>query len=138
MLQVALLSVVFYFILRSGGKTLLTFVYDNGLKWLLELGAAFLLTHLTDVQGEGARFADGTMTTLLHLGNAPLARNGTVRVMIQLNAPLDCTVFELATNGKRLGTIPAEAADGLLRFTVTVSSPNGARFFYEIARNEKH
>ena len=34
---------------RSGGKTLLTFLYDNGLKWLLELGAAFLLTHFTDL-----------------------------------------------------------------------------------------
>ena len=93
-----------------------------------------LLTHLTDVQGEGTRFADDTMTTLLAWGNRPLARNGTVHVTIQVNEPKDCTVFELATNGERLGAIPAETADGLLRFTATVSGPNGARLFYEIAR----
>ena len=122
-----------------GGHDVPTTLWVSSLDGLpIERSSRLLLTHLIDVQGEGARFADGTMTTLLHLGNVPLARNGTVRVMIQLNAPQDCTVFELATNGKRLGTIPAEAADGLLRFTATVSSPNGARFFYEIARNEKH
>ena len=36
-----------YFTLRSGGKTLLTFLFDSVSMWLLNLPAAFILAHFT-------------------------------------------------------------------------------------------
>ena len=38
-----------YFTLRSGGKTLITFVFDSLFTWLLSIPAAFLLSRLTDM-----------------------------------------------------------------------------------------
>ena len=38
-----------YFILRSGGKTLITFLFDSGSVWLLSIPAAFLLAYRTQV-----------------------------------------------------------------------------------------
>ena len=36
-----------YFTLRSGGKTLITFLFDSAFVWLINLPAAFSLTHFT-------------------------------------------------------------------------------------------
>ena len=36
-----------YFTLRSGGKTLLTFLFDSVSMWVLNLPAAFILAHFT-------------------------------------------------------------------------------------------
>ena len=36
-----------YFTLRSGGKTLITFVFDSGFVWLLNIPTAYLLVHYT-------------------------------------------------------------------------------------------
>jgi len=38
-----------YFTLRSGGKTLITFLFDSGSVWLLSIPAAFLLAYRTQV-----------------------------------------------------------------------------------------
>ena len=38
-----------YFTLRSGGKTLITFVFDSGFTWLVSVPAAFVLTRFTAV-----------------------------------------------------------------------------------------
>lgn len=38
-----------YFILRSGGKTMLTFLFDSCFTWLVSVPAAFLLTHATNL-----------------------------------------------------------------------------------------
>ena len=38
-----------YFTLRSGGKTMLTFIFDSVSMWVLNLPAAFLLAHFTDI-----------------------------------------------------------------------------------------
>ena len=38
-----------YFTLRSGGKTLITFLYDSGFIWALMLPLAFILTRFTDM-----------------------------------------------------------------------------------------
>ena len=91
-----------------------------------------LLTHLTDVQGEGAKFADPEKTILLKFGKGSLVRNGTAQIALALAEPSAYTVYELETSGKRLGTVPAEVNGGKLAFTASVDGPNGTRMLYEI------
>ena len=38
-----------YFTLRSGGKTIITFVFDSGFTWLVSIPAAFILSRYTSV-----------------------------------------------------------------------------------------
>lgn len=38
-----------YFIIRAGGKTLITFLYDSGVSWILVVPLAFILSYLTDI-----------------------------------------------------------------------------------------
>lgn len=38
-----------YFTLRSGGKTLITFLFDSGFSWLISVPTAFLLAHFTSL-----------------------------------------------------------------------------------------
>ena len=95
-----------------------------------------LLTHLTDVQGEGAKFADPEKTILLKFGKGSLVRNGTAQIALALAEPSAYTVYELETSGKRLGTVPAEVNGGKLAFTASVDGPNGARMLYEIVRRD--
>ena len=93
-----------------------------------------LLTHLTDVQGEGAKFADPEKTILLRFGKGSLVRNGTAQISLALAEPFAYEVYELETSGKRLGSVPAESRDGKLCFTAAVDGPYGARMLYEIVR----
>ena len=93
-----------------------------------------LVTHLTDVQGEGTKFADPEKTILLKFGKGSLVRNGSAHIALALDQPSAYTVYELETSGKRLGTLPTEVKDGRLCFTAAVDGPHGARMLYEIAR----
>lgn len=38
-----------YFTLRSGGKTLITFIFDSGFSWLVSVPLAYCLAHFTDM-----------------------------------------------------------------------------------------
>ena len=38
-----------YFTLRSGGKTLITFLFDSGVLWLVNIPVAFVISHFTSV-----------------------------------------------------------------------------------------
>lgn len=38
-----------YFILRSGGKTIITFLFDSGYTWVIAVPVAWCLVHLTDM-----------------------------------------------------------------------------------------
>ena len=51
----------------------------------LERSRRILLTHLTDVQGEGAQFADEARRILLQWGKAPLVRTGAADVELRLS-----------------------------------------------------
>ncbi|MBR2837154.1 MAG: hypothetical protein IKE55_00045 [Kiritimatiellae bacterium] len=92
-----------------------------------------LLTHLTDVQGDGERFSDETMKVLLKWGRRPLVRNGAADVLLRLSEPGRHIVYELGTGGRRVRVVPAEAGASGLRFRATVAGPSGARILYEIA-----
>ena len=91
-----------------------------------------LLTHLTDVQGDGVKFADESMTVLLKWGGRPLVQNGTAEVSLRLDDPARYVVYELATSGRRMRMMPSVVEDGRLRFTASVAGPDGARILYEI------
>ena len=102
-------------------------------KEVLAQSRRILLTHLTDVQGDGERFSDETMTVLLKWGSRPLVQNGTADISLRLLEPTRYTVHELATNGRRVRVIPSTVEDSCLRFRAAVAGPDGARILYEIS-----
>ncbi|HRR34368.1 MAG TPA: hypothetical protein P5026_09735 [Kiritimatiellia bacterium] len=92
-----------------------------------------LLTHLTDVQNTGVKYADPARKILLSWGKAPyLVRVGQAEIALAVRHPETCTVYALATSGRRLGQVPARVTDGALCFTADVAHPEGARLLYEI------
>ena len=99
-----------------------------------------LLTHLTDVQGEGTRFADDTMTTLLAYGGRPLVRAGKAKIELRVNCPQilkSFSVHALSSAGMRVREVPFsfDSATGTLRFTADIAAnPDNATFLYEIVR----
>ncbi|MBR1835676.1 MAG: hypothetical protein IJ783_00145 [Kiritimatiellae bacterium] len=97
-----------------------------------------LLVHLTDVQGEGARYADNTRRVLLKWGKTPLVEAGAAAVALHLDAGAPApAVAALDTAGARVATVPSEwdPATGTLRFEVSTRGPDGAgRICYEIYR----
>ncbi len=96
-----------------------------------------LLTHLTDVQGEGGTFADESMKILLKWGRRPLARNGSAAVSLALESPSGYEVWELAANGARVRKVDARVSGGRLEFTASISGPDGARMMYEIVKRNR-
>ena len=93
-----------------------------------------LLTHATDVQGDGAKYADEWMKTTLEWGTRPLARSGSARIELELERPEKYAVFGLSLSGARKERIPVAVRDGRLCFEVRTASPRGARMLYEIVR----
>ena len=90
------------------------------------------MTHLTDVQGDGATFADQEMTVLVKWGGRPVVRNGKAHISLRLDQPSGYDVYELDTSGRRVATVPATAGNDRLRFTADVEGSRGARILYEI------
>ena len=95
-----------------------------------------LLTHLTDVQGDGSEYSDMSRTMLLKWGTyPPIMRNGTANIALAIDKPEACEVWGLDMSGKRLERIPAAVRNGKLSFTASVKGLNGARMYYEIVRS---
>jgi len=94
-----------------------------------------LLTHLTDVQNTHVKYADQARKTLLAWGKTPhLVRVGQAEIALKVQHPEACTVYALATSGRRLDRVPARVVDGALCFTADVAHPEGARLLYEIVK----
>ena len=94
-----------------------------------------LLSHLTDVQNTGVRFAERARKTLLSNGKLPyLVRMGQAEVSLALNAPQTYAVYALSTNGRRLQKLLVKVDNGRLCFTASVRGVEGARMLYEIVR----
>jgi hypothetical protein len=97
--------------------------------------ARLLLTHLTDVQNTGVKYAERARKTLLAHGKLPhLVRVGQADVTLALNAPEGYAVYALATSGRRLEKVASKVEGGALRFTASVAGADGARMLYEIVR----
>ena len=103
----------------------------------LATSSRILLVHLTDVQGEGAQFADERRRILLAWGKAPLVAAGAADVTLRLSeepGSTPPTVWALDTAGSRIAEVPVFFDDGALRFRVSTRGPEGGRLFYEIVR----
>ena len=94
-----------------------------------------LLTHLTDVQNSGARYADDTLRILTDWGKLPwLMREGTAEVSLALD-PGRFTVYVLEADGSRRCELPSRFANGRLSFRAAVGrDPSAASYLYEIVR----
>ena len=101
----------------------------------LAASSRILLTHLTDVQNSGIRYADAGKRIRLDWGTLPhLMRAGRAEVSLAL-ADGDWTVWALAPTGRRLRAVPAVCRDGRLAFTADVAAdPAHATYLYELVR----
>ncbi len=96
-----------------------------------------LVTHLTDLQNSGIRYAERARQTLLDWGKLPhLVRAGRAEVRLKLAGPEAFKVWALAAGGKRLAGVPARVEGGSLVFTADVScgAGRGAVLCYEVVR----
>lgn len=94
-----------------------------------------LVTHLTDVQNSGARFADASMRVLLGWGGLPhLMRRGRADVSLALDDG-SFAVYVLDADGARRNEIPASYQNGKLSFVAdSARDPGVASYLYEIVR----
>jgi len=92
-----------------------------------------LLSHLTDLQNEGARFMEKARKTTLAWGKPPhLVRNGRAKVALKLSQPEKATVWQIDLSGKRLAKLPTTIVDGALTVDLAVKGDFGAQLLYEI------
>lgn len=98
--------------------------------------ARILVTHLTDLQDEGADFGETARRTLKAWGKLPhLVLRGRATVALTHKDAKALHVWALATDGTRVAEIPAEVRGGVLRFPLDVRGPDGnACLYYEVAR----
>ncbi len=98
-----------------------------------------LLTHLTDVQNSGIRFAEKERKTQLSWGDLPLlARTGKAVVTLKRdkNAPL-LRAWAIAMDGERLFKLSFKVdKDSCIHLPLDVRGPEGARMLYELERVE--
>ena len=100
-----------------------------------------LLTHLTDIQGEGQQFADDSMCVLLKRGGRPLIRRGNAEVTLRIDScgksvsgSPHCAVYWIDTSGCRRGDVPFMVRNGAIVFNVSTDCPDGGRICYEVVR----
>ncbi len=96
-----------------------------------------LLTHLTDVQNSGIRYAQQSRKTLLAWGGLPhLARAGKAEIRLAVKPAKDYKVYALSIGGRRMGETATRVVKGRLAFTADVGArPESATLLYEIVRN---
>ncbi|MBI4661445.1 MAG: hypothetical protein HY735_21695 [Verrucomicrobia bacterium] len=95
-----------------------------------------LVTHLTDLQNTGIRYAEEARQILQAWGRLPhLVRAGKATVSIRLEMPARHKVWALTPSGQRLAEVPAQFVDRTLVFTADVAADpaSGARMIYEVA-----
>ena len=108
-----------------------TSLEDRGLRDASRL----VLFHVTDVQNSGASF-NAKRTQLTAFGSLPLlARTGEADIELQTSATR-MDVYAVDLSGRRLGRVPAEVSQGILRFRAAVNHDGAGVFVYEISRNQ--
>ena len=119
-----------------GGNSVAATIWASSLDGApLATSSRILLTHLTDVQNTGARYADEAMTVLTDFGQLPcLLRAGTAEIELRVNEPAQYRVWALDTSGRRRAEVPCRAENGVLCFTASSRQTFGGCLHYEIAR----
>jgi hypothetical protein len=103
----------------------------------IQESSRLLVTHLTDLQNTGIRYAEPARQTLLDWGGMPyLVRAGKATVTLRLKSPRKYRVWALSVTGKRVAQVPAQIQGDALSFTADVAADraHGARMIYEVAR----
>ena len=96
-----------------------------------------LLTHLTDVQGNGTKFADEARTVLLKWGRGCLAEAGMAEVSLRLDKPECYQVWALASDGERRFALSRRVENGTLCFMASTRGADGKGVVqYEILREK--
>jgi hypothetical protein len=98
-----------------------------------------LVTHLTDLQNTGIRYAERARQTLLDWGQLPhLVRAGKAEVRIRLPDPAAYRVWALSTSGQRVASVASDVQDDELVFLADVAAlaDHGAVLTYEIVADE--
>ena len=104
----------------------------------LKTSSRILVMHLTDAQAEGNVFADRARSILLKWGKGKtLVRNDSACVSLSLCKPSGYVVHALDTAGRRVGTLPATALDGVLSFEVSTRGQADGRIYYEVERKQR-
>lgn len=102
----------------------------------ISTSSRLLLTHLTDVQNSGIRYAQQSRKVLLAWGELPhLVRSGKAEIRLAVKPAKDYKVYALSTGGRRVAEVPSRAVKGRLAFTAAVDTqPGSATLLYEIAK----
>ena len=102
----------------------------------IKSSAHLLLTHLTDMQNSGIRYAQQSRKTLLAWGGLPhLVCNGKAEIQLDVRRAKKFKVYALATNGRRVAEVPANVVNGDLAFTAAVDlQPDSATMLYELVK----
>ena len=97
--------------------------------------ARILLTHLTDVQNTGVRWAEADHRILLKRGGLPMrVRKGTADVSLKVSSGA-WKAYALGTDGARRDEVPATRKGGTLSLTTdTARDPKNATLLYELVR----
>ena len=92
-----------------------------------------LITHLTDLQNTGARYADRARKVLLSWGSLPhLAQSGRATVALRVPNASEAKVYGLSTSGKRTSEIHSTRESNQLVIPLSVSDHGKARMLYEV------
>jgi hypothetical protein len=95
-----------------------------------------LVTHLTDLQNSGIKYAEPERQTLLDWGRLPhLVRAGRAEITVRSELAGRLRVWALAPGGRRLSEVQTRTEGDALKFTADVGADpaQGARMLYEVA-----
>ncbi|HLJ57313.1 MAG TPA: hypothetical protein VKT77_19910 [Chthonomonadaceae bacterium] len=92
-----------------------------------------LVSHLTDLQNAGARYADRAQRVLLAWGGLPhLVRRGSATVTLHVGSGARVRAWGLSLAGKRAAAVPVEMHDGAAVLALDVDAGGRARMLYEV------
>lgn len=93
-----------------------------------------LVSHLTDVQGEGTTYRDATRTVLESWGGQPLVASGRADLALAAERPEELHVEALATDGTSLRPVSARTIGGKLHFSTEIGPAKPAAIYYLVSR----
>lgn len=97
-----------------------------------------LLSHITDVQGDGTTYGDAARTLLLAWGTGTLLEKGEAEIVLTHAKTRRLKVYELSTSGERVRQLPVKRTRNSLTFNVSTENPDGeGRIYYEIISERK-
>lgn len=101
----------------------------------LQKSRHMLLSHVTDVQGDGTVYADAERKVLLKWGYGTLIERGKAQISIAVAKPHGYKIYELDTAGRRIKPLSCQWTESGISFTVSTDSEDGTgRIYYEIVK----